>query len=134
VAGRQALDAGKYGVRGQRGPEGEDLRQGAWIDAPFDLGQGKEGLDLGAEQQPARCGGVEERPDAGAVARQHQPPPREIPKGDGELAVEAVDEPLAVLLVGMHDDLGVRARMETMPGLLELAPPLELIAAPAVTA
>ena len=64
---------------------------------------------------PAR---VEQRPDAGAIARQHQALASRVPQRDRELAVEVLDERVAVALVQVHDHFGVGLRVEAVAARL----------------
>ena len=85
-------------------------------------------LHLRAEQQRAvRQRRVEQRPDADAIAHQHEPAARVVPQRDRELAVQVVDEVEAVLLVEMNDRFGVAVRVEDVAALLEVGAQLDVV-------
>jgi hypothetical protein len=63
--------------------------------------------------------GDEERLDAEPVARQEQRPAPRIPQGKGEHPLEFAHQVLAVLLVEVHDHLGVRMRAELVAACLQ---------------
>ena len=70
-------------------------------------------LQLRAEDHAAAGQfGEVERLDADPIARQHQPPRRRVPDGEGKHAAELLDAALAPLLVAVDDDLGVGAGAE----------------------
>src|SRR6266540_4218574 len=58
--------------------------------------------------------GVVERLDAHAIAAQKQPPARPVPNGEGEHAVEPLNQIVTPLLVGVSKDLGVGAAFEAV--------------------
>ena len=62
---------------------------------------------------------VVERLDAETIASDQETPALPIPEREAVHAVERVREVIAVLLVGVDDDLGVAASAEAMPGALE---------------
>ncbi len=78
------------------------------------------------EKRQAVCHiGEVERLDPEAVARQHEARPLCIPERDGEHASQALEAPLAELLVQMNDHLDVAAGRETVAPPLELGPELD---------
>ena len=72
-------------------------------------------LDLGGEREPAALIGVEQRLLPELVAREQQPPVAPVPEGEREHPAQPLEHPLAVVLVQVDEDLGVRPRPELMP-------------------
>ena len=68
---------------------------------------GRSALISLAKAKLSGAGGVVEGLDAHAVADAPQPPPRLIPEGEGEHAVEAVEAVDAVLGIGLEQDFGI---------------------------
>src|SRR5437773_12525691 len=89
-------------------------------------------LELGREDETLRGLRVVERLDTQPVAAEEQRLPLPIPDGEGEHATKSFDASLAVLLVQVHDDLGVRGRREPMPLRMELDPELPVVVDAAV--
>src|SRR5690606_18734155 len=79
------------------------------------------------EPDPPGMGGVEQRPDTGAVAREQQAPQAGIPQRDRKLAVEVFDETVAVPFVEVDDHLGVRSGVEAGAVGLQLRAQLHVI-------
>ena len=75
---------------------------------------------LRGEPQAPAPGGVVHGLLAGAIARQQEPPARRVPQGEGEHAAQARQAVEAVLLVEVHDHLGVGARTEPVAAPLEV--------------
>ena len=120
VPRRQALHPFPRGVRIQRRPIAEGLQQPGHGQARVPR-QGREQRPrLRGEPQRAAGPAPVQRPDAGAVARQHQPPAFAVPKRDRKLAVEVFDEAVAVAVVQVDDHLGVGTRVEHVPPRLEV--------------
>ena len=115
VAGRDFKNALKQGVGAARRPEGEDLIQRRRRDAGRFRQQGQQRLDFRSEQQPLALAGVEQRQDADPIPNQQQALAVGVPQRDGELAVQVLHEIVAILLVGMDDDLGVAVGAEPVP-------------------
>lgn len=76
---------------------------------------GQQRLDFRGEQQPLALAGVEQRQNADPIPNQQQALAVFVPQRDGELAVQVLDEIIAILLVVMDDDFGVAVRAETVP-------------------
>ncbi len=68
---------------------------------------GEQRLDLGGEADPRTLDCVVERLQSQPVACQHQPPAAPIPQPHSEHASEMLYEVEPILLVGVHDGLGV---------------------------
>ncbi len=127
MAGRQRLDALEYGVWRQGCPVGEDFAQRFRIQTARHFGQGEQGLDLGGKGQTARHASVKQRPDAGAVAGQQQALTRHVPQGEGELAVELIDQRVAVVFIQVHQHFGIGLRGEAMAAALQLGAQFDVI-------
>src|SRR5262249_5799183 len=69
--------------------------RGAWVHDGDDPRAPKQGLELGAEDEPSRRVGVVEWLDAEAVTRQQQGPTTSVPHGKGEHAAQTLDTALA---------------------------------------
>ena len=95
----QLTDAGEGGARSDRRPQREDLVEGDRIEFEPEAGNGGQRLDLGGEPQPAGVLGVIERPHAHAIAGQQQAAAAGVVEGKGEIAVELVEEVVALELV-----------------------------------
>ena len=90
-----------------------DLADRDGIDLGAQSAMRQQRFHLGAEQDRAvRKRRMEQRPDADAVAHQHEPAARSIPQRDRELPVQLVDEVQPALFVEMHDRFGVAVRAE----------------------
>ena len=68
---------------------------------------GDQRLDLGAEIEEVPLPRPEQRADADAIPREQHNAPRKIDQHESELTLEMGEQILAVLLVEMHDELGV---------------------------
>ena len=108
VARRQFMNAFKYRVRAQGGPEGECLAQGLRIDLPGNRRVHEEGLDFRSKEEFSACCRVEEGPDPDSVSCQKQLFFSRIPDGQGELAVHFFQAFRPQLLVQVDDHLCVR--------------------------
>jgi hypothetical protein len=100
--------------------EREVLPEGVGRDARAQA-RGKQGFDLGAEQQPAADLRVIERLHTEAVAHERQRSLELVPDGEGEHAVEPVQARGAPFLPRPQHDLGVAARAEGLAACVELA-------------
>jgi hypothetical protein len=119
VRGRQPGDAGQHRARRGDRPVRE-IR----VDA---LGGERAGIARQPRQHRAHGRGegeavvavrVDDGLQAEAVAEQVDRAPREVDDGDGEHAAQAVHEVHAPVLVGVQDELGVRAGAEAVAGRL----------------
>ena len=125
--GRQRPHALECCARRQRRPVSEDFGERLEIDSARHLGQREQRLDFGSEQESS-CGlGVEQRPDAGAVAGEHQSPLLGVPQRDRELPVQVVNKTFAVLLVKVNDDFRVRMGVKLMALSGQFAPQLHVV-------
>ena len=79
------------------------------------------GLQIGGERWPVQ------RLDAETIAPEQQVTSGSIPVGESEHPAQPLHAPLAVLLVQVHEDLGIRARREAMPPGDELARELAIV-------
>ena len=70
---------------------------------------------------------MEQGTDSRPVPGQHQPLPARIPQGDGELTVEILHEAVAMAVVQVDDDLGVRPGVEHVAGGLEFRAQLDVV-------
>ena len=127
VTRRQLRDALERRLRRQRAPEGENLPERARVETARDLGQHEEGLHFRRDGEAAADDRVEDRPDAHAVARDHQSVAPPVVQRDRELAVQVLHETVAVLLVEVDDHLRVGVRVEAVPLALEVAPQLDVV-------
>ena len=108
-------DRGEQGSRGQDEPDRQDVPQRLDVQPPLYRTCGQDCLQLGAEVQALGGRGVDQRLDAEAVAREHEPAPAGVPQGEAEHAAEALDAVDAQLLVEVDDDLDVRALRKRCP-------------------
>src|SRR6185369_1956445 len=92
VAGRKLSDALEDARRRQGRPVAEDRGERCRVEAPWNLGQREQRLDLGREGELSAVPGVEERANADAVACEQQPLPSGVPETERELAVQLLDE------------------------------------------
>src|SRR5262245_16146776 len=90
------------------------LSQGEQIDAPLDLRVDDQRFQFGGEDERARGPRKIERLFARPVARDEQAPPALVPKREREHPVQMVDEVIAMILVKVNNDLGVRMRAESV--------------------
>ncbi len=113
----RAEDRARFGNVAER----EILLDCERIDRPVEPGVQQQRLDLGREQQvPVRQQRVVQRLDAQAVARKEERLAVAIPQCEGKHAAEAFHAALAPRLPGMHDHLGVAARVEAVTERLQL--------------
>jgi hypothetical protein len=70
---------------------------------------------------------MEERADAGAIAREQQPLAGAVPERDRELPVQILDEAIAVTLVEMQDDFGIGIGAEDVAEAPELRTKLNVV-------
>ena len=82
---------------------------------------GKQRFHLRCEIECPVVPGIEQGLDAEAVARGEDGPVLLIPEHKGELAPQSVQALHAEIFVEMQGDLAVRARAQSMAGLLEFA-------------
>ncbi len=112
-AGQEPRDPGQGGARVAGVAEGQVLPQDVEVRLAPQPGIGTQGLDLaGEEQDAARRLGVIERLDAEGIANQPQRPLAPIPDGEGEHAVQALDEALAFIEPPEEQDLAVAGGTE----------------------
>ena len=104
--GRVARDDAKNDVAERLAPR----RTG--VDRVPDARRGEERLHLGCKQHPVPVRVIEERLLAGTIARQDQAALRLIPDREAEHPIQPLDALGSVLLVEMHDRLGIRLRPE----------------------
>src|SRR5262249_21617898 len=116
----EALHVRERRALADRGPEGERMVDPVRIEAPGQRRVGEESLDLRREPESPSVDRVEQRTDAEPIACEQQATPAPVPEREGELAVQALAERLAVLLVEVHEDLAVRVRVEAMAVLHEV--------------
>ena len=127
MARRQLVNVAENRPRRQRRPEREDLIQRDEVDAGLDVRVRQQRLDLGAEDQLALGDGVEERPDAEAIARGEEHAASRVPDGKRPLAVQPLDAVLALFFVEMEDHFRVGPRREDVAGVDELLAQLDVI-------
>jgi len=73
-----------------------------------------------ANSSPSPSARVVERLDPVAVAREDEPPAGRVPERDREHSAQAPHEGRALLLVQVHEHLGVAVRAEGVSGAFEL--------------
>src|SRR5262249_60981651 len=100
-----------------RGPEGERMVDPARVEPPGQRRVGEEALDLRREPESPSVDRIEQRTDAEAIACEKQTTPAAVPEREGELAVQALAERFAVLLIEVDEVLTVRVREEASAGL-----------------
>src|SRR5689334_22039838 len=97
---RWRADPARAEIRRERGP----------VRVARDASAREQRLRLGREDERAVATRVVERLLTEAVAREDEATARPVPDGDGEHALERIDEVRPSLLVEVRDDLGVAAR------------------------
>ncbi len=103
-------DVAKPQVCGERGR----------VHAPPYPGAHDQGLQLGAENQALRRLSVVERLDPQVISCQKERLPPRIPEGEGEHASQVADAIGPVLLVEVHECLGVRGGREAVAARQEI--------------
>src|SRR5262245_41378073 len=114
VARRNFQNILKNGPRRKRAPKRKNLAQGPRIDLGMYPARSQERLDLRGKDQFPALGAVEKRPNSQAVTRQKQTPVAAVPNGKGELAIEPLQAPSAIFLVGMQQHLSVGRGRESV--------------------
>src|SRR5581483_45405 len=113
--------------RRQGRPTGEDLPERHHVELARHDRLGQQRLDIGPEDQPPARLGVEEGPDAQAVARQQELPAAAVPERERELAVQLVDAGRPLLLVQVEDRLAIGTGAKAMAAALELSAQLDVV-------
>jgi hypothetical protein len=88
---------------------------------------GEKRLDLRAEEEAAVRHGVVEWLDADAVACEEQPLAARIPDRECEHPPQMAEHRFAVLLVEVHEGLGVGSRAVDVPARHQLRPQLSVV-------
>ena len=123
MPGRELADLPEDRQRRGDRIEREERLQGVGVD----LAAGQ-GAQLGGEGKLAVDRAVVQRLDSEAVACEHQTSPPCVPDRDCEHAPQTVDEPVAVLLVEVQQDLRIAVGAEAMaPFPLEVAPQFAVV-------
>src|SRR5690606_5186579 len=123
----ELIDAAKHGSRCHRRPKRHQLIEAVCIQRCVDIPTGENGLDLGSEDEVVTNAGVIKGQDPSAVSDEHEALAATIPECKRKLTVQLLQEAVTELLVEMHDDLGVRARIKPMPTRLEHPAKLHVI-------
>jgi len=114
-------------MRGQRRPKRENLPKRRRIEPAWQLWRCKRGFDSRSKYKSIAGFAIEQWADPDPVARQQQPLTSLVPQRDRELPVEAMQKVVAVLLIGMHQNLSVAVRRETVSLGLQLTSQLDVI-------
>jgi len=125
--GLERADPPKRSAGRARRPEREDLVQALGIERALDLARDQQRFHLGREIEIAVPLRVIQRQDAESVAREKHGPGAPVVDRERELAVQALQHPLAPLLVSVHQHLGVAAGAEQVPAGLQLAAQCEVV-------
>src|SRR5207245_7825670 len=99
--------------------QGEVEIERAGLELGAEAGVGEERLHLGREQESAVYLRVVQRLDTQPVTREQQSAALCIPEGESEHPLEQVHRGVAVLLVQMHQHLGIATGPEAVPVRLE---------------
>ena len=113
VAGWELRDAPERGSRRRDPAEAEVAGDRARVEM---VRRPVQSRHLGGELQHRATASVVQRLDPETVARQEQPAPALVPHSQGEHAPQPLDHRIAVVLVEVHEDLGVGGRAEAVPG------------------
>ena len=109
----------------QRGRDEHESKVGVErfeVDLPRKARLADERLELGAEREASSRRAVVERLDPEAIAREHEPALAAVPESYGEHPAQPVDKAGTVLLVEVHEHLGVALRGKPMTLGLQLRP------------
>ncbi len=120
VAGQHRLHAFKHRAPRAHGEEGEDVVEPARVARGRDAARGQQRLDLGTEVDPVALLRPVQRANADAVAGEEDRALREVDQRQRELAFELREHAFAVLLVEVHDQLGVGVGAEDVALRLQL--------------
>ncbi len=127
VTGQDRLHAFKHRASSAHGEEREDVVEAARIACGRDTAGGQQRFDLGAEVDPVALLRPVQRADADAVAGEEDRALREVDQRQRELALQLREHALAVLLVEVHDQLGVGVGAEDVALGLQLGLALGII-------
>src|SRR5262249_59332822 len=103
VAVAEAVPVRERRALADGGPERERVVDPTRVEAPGQRRVGEESLDLRREPESLSVDRVEQRTDAEAIACQEQATPAPVPEREGELAIQALAERIAVLLVKVDE-------------------------------
>ena len=118
VARQDRLHALKHRAPCAHGEEREDVVEPARIGDGGNAAGGQQRLDLGAEVNPVALLRPVQRADADAVAGEEDRAPGKVDQRQRELPFELGEHCLTVLLVEVHDQLGVGVgAKDVAPGL-----------------
>jgi hypothetical protein len=87
----------------------------------------EKGFHFGGEIESAADVAIEEGSDARSIPGKQQSVMMTVPKGNGELSVEVVDEILSVLLIEMNDNLGVGMGIEAVSLPLQFGAQFQIV-------
>ncbi len=127
AAGLERADPSERGAGSARRPEREDFVQALRVERGLHFSGRQQGLHFGPEIQIAVALRVVQRQNAESVAREKQGPRAAVVDRERELAVEALQHPLAPLLVGVHQHFGIAPGAEQMPASLQLPAQHEVV-------
>ena len=119
--GRQLLNAGEKRSRARNVAVGEIELSGHGIEARLHKPAGQQRLDLRGEGKALRREGVVEGLHAHPITGEHQPPACLVPYRNPEHAPQAGGEVRSVLLIQVHDRLGVSRGPQTVTFRLQLS-------------
>ena len=124
---RDRLHALEHGAPSAEREEGEEMVEPARIGPRRDGSGSDQRLDLGAEIEAVALPRNEQGTDPHAIARKQHDATAQVDQRKSELALQAVDELLAVLLIEMHDHFGIGARCEDVPLRFQVEPQLGVL-------
>ncbi len=107
MTGKHGLHALERRAPARHREEREEMIEPARIGLRRHAARSQQRLHLGAEVEPVALPRPVQRTNAHAIAREKDGALREVDQRDGELPFELGEHALAVLLVEMHDELGV---------------------------
>lgn len=101
--------------------------QGGAIDLAHEPRNQRQRLELGGKHEAALTDVVEQRLDAGAVARQQQLLAAAVPEGEGEHALQPLQAVQSILLIGVENGFGVGRGAEAVAFAAQLATQLAVV-------
>ena len=117
MTGENLAHAGKNAVAGcARRTDGQKLQQAVFIDGGCDIRVAEERFWLGAKDQRAARGTVEERLGAGTVTVQKQFAGSAVPDHKGKNAVQTSDKIPPIVQIGAENDFRVGSGGKSIPG------------------
>ena len=127
MTGENLVHAGKNAVAGRAcRTDGQKFQQAVFIDGGRDIRVAEERFWLGAKDQCAARGAVEERFGTGTVTVQKQFTGSAVPDRKGKNAVQAADKILPIVQIGAENNFrigipGGEKRRQQFVGVVDLA-------------